>query len=34
MSMRNAVVICPGGVRIMYIRRELTGSSSLDAEWN
>ena len=30
MSMRSAVV-CPGGVRIVYIRRTLTGSSSLDA---
>ena len=29
MSARSAVVVCPGGVRIMYIR--LTASSSLDA---
>ena len=26
-----AVVVCPGGVRIVYIRRALTGSSSTDA---
>ena len=31
MSMRSAVVICPGGVRIVYVRPALTGSSSLDA---
>ena len=31
MSVRSMVVICPGGVRIVYIRRALTGSSSLDA---
>ena len=31
MSVRSAVVVCPGGVRIVYIRRALTGSSSLDA---
>ena len=31
MSMRRAVVVCPGGVRIVYIRRTLIGSSSLDA---
>ena len=30
MSVRSAVVVCPGGVRIVYIRRALTGSSSLD----
>ena len=31
MSVRSAVVICPGGVRIVDIRCTLTGSSSLDA---
>ena len=31
LSVRGAVVICPGGVRIIYIRRARTGSSSLDA---
>ena len=31
LSVRSAVVVCPGGVRIMYIRKALTGSSSLDA---
>ena len=31
MSVRSMVVICPGGVRIVYIRHTLTGSSSLDA---
>ena len=31
MSMHSAVVVCPGGVRIVYIRHTLTGSSSLDA---
>ena len=31
MSARSAAVICSGGVRIVYIRRTLTGSSSLDA---
>ena len=31
MSVRSAVVVYPGGVRIVYIRRALTGSSSLDA---
>ena len=31
MSMRSAGVISPGGVRIVYIRSVLTGSSSLDA---
>ena len=30
-SVRGAVVVCPGGVRIIYIRRARTGSSSLDA---
>ena len=28
---RMSVRICPGGVWIVYIRRALTGSSSLDA---
>ena len=31
MSVRSAVVFCPGGVRIVYVRCALTGSSSLDA---
>ena len=31
MSVHSAVVVCTGGVRIVYIRRALTGSSSLDA---
>ena len=31
LSVHGAVVICPGGVRIIYIRRARTGSSSLDA---
>ena len=31
MSMRGARVVSPGGVRIVYIRSVLTGSSSLDA---
>ena len=31
LSGRSAVVVCPGGVRIVYIRRALTGSSSLIA---
>ena len=31
MSVRSTVVICPGGVRIVYIWRTLTGSSSPDA---
>ena len=31
MSVRSVVVICPGGVRFVYIRCVLTGSSSLDA---
>ena len=31
LSVRSAVVVCPGGVRIVYIRRTLTGSFSLDA---
>ena len=31
LSVRGVVVVCPGGVRIVYIRRALTGSSSLDA---
>ena len=31
MSMRGAVVVCPGVVRIEYIRHALAGSSSLDA---
>ena len=29
LSMRGAVVVRPGGVRILYIRRARTGSSSL-----
>ena len=31
LSVHGAVVVCPGGVRIGYIRRALTESSSLDA---
>ena len=31
MSVRGARVVSPGGVRIVYIRSVLTGSSSLDA---
>ena len=31
LSVRSAVVVCHGGVRITYIRRVRTGSSSLDA---
>ena len=31
LSVRGVVVVCPGGVRIIYIRRARTGSSSLDA---
>ena len=31
MSVRGAVVVCPGVVRIEYKRRVLAGSSSLDA---
>ena len=31
MGVRSAVVVCPGGVRIVYIRCALTGNSSLDA---
>ena len=30
MRVCGAVVVCPGGVRIVYIRRALTGSSSTD----
>ena len=32
LSVRGSVAGCPGGVRIIYIRRARTGSSSLDAE--
>ena len=31
LSVCSAVVVCPGGVRIVYIRSALTRSSSLDA---
>ena len=29
LSVRSVVVVCPGGVRIVYMRSALTGSSSL-----
>ena len=32
MSVRGAVVVCPGVVRIEYKRRSLAGSSSIDAK--
>ena len=31
LTVRGAVIVYPGGVRIIYIRRAWTGSSSLDA---
>ena len=31
LSVHGLVVVCPGGVRIIYIRKGRTGSSSLDA---